>query len=164
MVWVLQSINVICIGSLKENYLISAFDEYIKRLNGLCKFNLIEINEDKLSNNPSEKEISNSLNIECEKILSKIPKGSFIICMCIEGKEISSVELSEMFSTLALTGKSNITIIIGGSYGLAESLKNQADFKLSVSKMTFPHQLFRIMLIEQIYRAFSISSNTKYHK
>ena len=157
-----MTINFIVIGKLKENYLKSACDEYIKRLSRYCNFEIHELNEYRLSENPSEKEISNALSKEGESI-KKYAKG-YIIPMCIEGKQISSSELSETIQSAVVSGNSTVTFIIGNSFGLAPEIKNLGDFKLSMSKMTFPHQLARVMLLEQIYRAFQISSGGKYHK
>ena len=136
--------------------------EYIKRLSRYCNFEIHELNEYRLNENPSEKEISNALSKEGESI-RKYAKG-YIIPMCIEGKQISSNELSETIQSAVVSGNSTVTFIIGSSFGLAPEIKNLGDFKLSMSKMTFPHQLARVMLLEQIYRAFQISSGGKYHK
>ncbi len=158
------SINIICLGNLKEKYLKDAVSEYTKRLNAFCKLNVTEIPEYKLPQNPSASQIDICLEQESKSILGKIPKNSYIIPLCIEGKQISSTELSNKISDISLSGKSDISLIIGSSHGLSNEIKNKADFKLSMSKMTFPHQLARVMLLEQIYRAFQISSGGKYHK
>lgn len=158
------TVNIITIGKLKEQYLRMAIDEYSKRLSAFCKFKIIEIAEQRLSDNPSLKEIENALLNEGKQILDNISKGSFTFAMCIEGKQLSSQELAEKFNDVSISGKSTINFIIGSSFGIAEEVKNQADFKLSMSKMTFPHQLARVIISEQIYRAFSILNNSKYHK
>lgn len=160
----MQNITLICIGKLKESYLRDAVSEYIKRLSGLCKLNLIELSAEKLSDNPSQKEIENALENEGKRILEKIPKGAYVYTMCIEGKQKTSEELSSEMDNLAVRGYSNITFIIGGSFGISERVKVVSDFRLSMSKMTFPHQVARVMLLEQIYRATQISIGTKYHK
>ncbi len=160
----MQNITLICIGKLKESYLRDAVSEYIKRLSGLCKLNLIELPAEKLSDNPSHKEIENALENEGKRILEKIPKGAYVYTMCIEGKQKTSEELSSEMDNLAVRGYSNITFIIGGSFGISEKVKAVSDFRLSMSKMTFPHQVARVMLLEQIYRAIQISIGTKYHK
>lgn len=157
-------VNIVCLGRLKEKYLVSAVREYEKRLTPFCKGNIIELSPEKLSGNPSKEEISQALKKEGERIKDNIPKGSFVVALCIEGRQISSEELSEMVEELSLKGKSSITFIIGSSYGLSDEIKNISDCKLSMSKMTFPHQLARVMLLEQIYRSFMISSGGKYHK
>ena len=158
------NITIIAVGKLKEQYLRDASAEYQKRLSTLCKLNIVEINPEKLSDNPSAKEIENALNNEAKKIIEKIPKGAKIYSMCIEGKQRTSEELSREIDNLALEGVSNIVFIIGGSFGLSDEVKKLSTFRLSMSKMTFPHQIARIMLLEQIYRATQISIGTKYHK
>ena len=157
-----MNINLIVIGKLKEDYLRSACAEYIKRLGRYCSFELHELDECRLSDNPSEKEIASALKKEAEQI-QKFAKG-YIIPMCIEGKQLSSEELSTKISDAGVSGFSTVTFIIGSSFGLDESVKAMGNYRLSMSKMTFPHQLARVMLLEQIYRAFQIASNGKYHK
>ena len=158
------NITIIAVGKLKEQYLRDASAEYQKRLSTLCKLNIVEINPEKLSDNPSAKEIENALNNEAKKIIEKIPKGAKVYSMCIEGKQRTSEELSKEIDNLALEGASNIVFIIGGSFGLSDEVKKLSAYRLSMSKMTFPHQIARIMLLEQIYRATQISIGTKYHK
>ena len=158
------NITIIAIGKLKEQYLRDASAEYQKRLSTLCKLNIVELNPEKLSDNPSAKEIENALNNEAKKIIEKIPKGAKVYSMCIEGKQRTSEELSAEIDSLAVEGVSNIFFIIGGSFGLSDEVKKLSAFRLSMSKMTFPHQIARIMLLEQIYRAMQISIGTKYHK
>ena len=158
------NITIIAIGKLKEQYLRDASAEYQKRLSASCKLNIIELNPEKLSDNPSAKEIENALNNEAKKIIEKIPKGAKVYSMCIEGKQRTSEELSAEIDSLAVEGVSNIVFIIGGSFGLSDEVKKLSAYRLSMSKMTFPHQIARIMLLEQIYRAMQISIGTKYHK
>ena len=158
------NITIIAVGKLKEQYLRDASAEYQKRLSAFCKLSIIEIPPEKLSENPSAKEIKNALNNEAKKIIEKIPKGAKVYSMCIEGKQRSSEELSAEIDNLAVEGASNIVFIIGGSFGLSDEVKKLSAFRLSMSKMTFPHQIARIMLLEQIYRAMQISIGTKYHK
>ena len=158
------NITIIAIGKLKEQYLRDASAEYQKRLSASCKLNIIELTPEKLSDNPSAKEIENALNNEAKKIIEKIPKGAKVYSMCIEGKQRTSEELSREIDNLALEGASNIVFIIGGSFGLSDEVKKLSAYRLSMSKMTFPHQIARIMLLEQIYRAMQISIGTKYHK
>ncbi len=157
-------ITLITVGRLKEQYLRDAVREYEKRLSTLCSLKNIEIEAAKLPDSPNEAQISAALSTEAEKILASIPLGAYVIPMCIEGKQIDSVELSQKFDSLAISGDSNICFIIGGSYGLSDKVKQKASFKLSMSKMTFPHQLARVMLLEQIYRAFKILQGGTYHK
>ncbi len=158
------TVNIICVGNLKEKYLKDAVDEYKKRLSAFCKFDIIEIAEQRLSDKPSESEINSALEKEAEKIMQKVPKGSAVIPMAIEGKQLSSEKLADTVSDFALKGFSSISFIIGSSFGLSQNIKSKANLLLSMSKMTFPHQLARVMLCEQIYRAFSIINHTKYHK
>ncbi|MBO7320212.1 MAG: 23S rRNA (pseudouridine(1915)-N(3))-methyltransferase RlmH [Clostridia bacterium] len=158
------NITIIAIGKLKEQYLRDASAEYQKRLSASCKLNIVELTPEKLSDNPSAKEIENALNNEAKKIIEKIPKGAKVYSMCIEGKQRTSEELSAEIDSLAVEGVSNIVFIIGGSFGLGDEVKKLSSFRLSMSKMTFPHQIARIMLLEQIYRAMQISIGTKYHK
>lgn len=158
------TVNIICIGKLKESYLKDAMAEYSKRLTAFCKFNIIELSEYKLPDNPSESEISLCLEKEGQNILAKLPKDSFVIPMCIEGKQYSSPALAKEIEKISISGKSSVSFIIGGSYGLSDVVKAEGKIKLSMSEMTFPHQLARVMLAEQIYRAFQINSNGKYHK
>lgn len=158
------NITIICIGKLKEQYLRDASAEYAKRLSVSCKLNIIELNGEKLSDNPSQKEIENALSTEAKRIIEKIPKGSTVYTMCIEGKQRTSEELSREIDALGVSGVSSLVFIIGGSHGLSDEVKALSQQRLSMSKMTFPHQLARIMLLEQIYRAMQISLGTKYHK
>ncbi len=160
----MMNINFIVLGKLKEKYMKDFSAEYEKRLSGYCKLTVTELEPVKLSDNPSEQEIKNALAKETQMIKAKIPKNSFVFSMCIEGKQMSSEELSKKLEDIALTGKNNITFIIGSSFGLSDEIKQMSDYKFSMSKMTFPHKLARIMLIEQVYRALSITNNAKYHK
>lgn len=160
----MMNINFIVIGKLKEKYMKDFSAEYEKRLSGYCKLTVTELEPVKLSDNPSEQEIKNALTKETQMIKAKILKNSFVFSMCIEGKQMSSEELSKKLEDIALTGKNNITFIIGSSFGLSDEIKQMSDYKFSMSKMTFPHKLARIMLTEQVYRALSITNNAKYHK
>lgn len=158
-------INIICIGKIKEKYFTDAVAEYTKRLTAFCKFSVIELNEERIrSNTPNSSQIAEVLEAEGRRILQKIGAADYVAAMCIEGKLLSSEELSETLDKAALSGRSTVDFIIGGSYGLSDDVKRRADLRLSMSKMTFPHQLARVILSEQIYRAFEISTNGKYHK
>lgn len=157
-------VTIICEAKLKEKYLRDACDEYIKRLGAYCRLNIVELTPRRLPENPSEAEIANALEAEGKEIISKIPAGSAVYAMCIEGKQIPSEQLAQRISECSVRGYSSITFIIGSSYGLSDEVKRAADFRLSMSQMTFPHQLARVMLLEQIYRAFRIASGGKYHK
>lgn len=156
-------LTVIALGRLKEAYLRDAQAEYLKRLSRYCDLSVIELNPVSLCENPSRNQIEAALQKEAEMILKRIPNGSLIAAMCVEGKMISSEELAECVNTQLSDGTS-ICFIIGSSYGLAECIKQRAHLKLSASRMTFPHQLFRVMLLEQIYRAFKINEGGTYHK
>jgi len=157
------SVTLITVGSLKEQYLRDGIEEYKKRLNGFCKFEIVELKEQKLSDNPSEKEIATALEKEGEEILSLIPQKSYKIALCVEGKQLSSPELADKISAIS-NEYSNLTFIIGSSFGLSENVKNQCHFRFSISKLTFPHQLMRFIFTEVLYRAFNIQKGTKYHK
>lgn len=157
-------VNVIAVGKLKEKYLKDGCNEYIKRLSSFSKVNIIEINEERCSDNPSANEIEQVKKKEGERIISKIPKQSYVIPLCIEGNQLSSEEFSKKTEEISVNGLGEITFIIGGSFGLSDDVKALGNLKLSFSKMTLPHQLMRMVLLEQIYRAFSISNNSKYHK
>lgn len=157
-----MTINLIVIGKLKEDYLRSACAEYIKRLARYCTFELHELEECRLSDDPSDKEILAALKKEGEQI-KRFARG-VIIPLCIEGKQLTSPQLSEKISGAALSGNSTVTFIIGSSFGLDQDIKNMGHLRLSMSAMTFPHQLARVMVLEQIYRAFQISTGGKYHK
>ena len=157
-------ITLITVGRLKEQYLRDAVKEYEKRLSTLCTLKSVEIDAAKLPDSPNESQISQALETEAEKILAAISNGAYAIPMCIEGKQMDSEELSHKLSEIGVSGQSNVVFIIGGSYGLSDRVKQKADYKLSMSKMTFPHQLARVMLLEQIYRAFKISQGGTYHK
>jgi len=158
------SINLICMGRLKEQYLRDACAEYIKRLGVFCRIKVFELSPEHLPENPSQALIQAALNAEGRAILSKIPAGSRVYSLCIEGSQLSSEELSLDIENSAVSGTGSLVFIIGSSFGLSDEVKNRSDFKLSMSKMTFPHQLARLMLLEQVYRAFQIIAGGKYHK
>lgn len=157
-----MKINIVAIGKIKENYLKDALAEYAKRLSKFCNLNIIELSE-------SIAKVENEVNIikvkdeEGKKILAKL-NNEYVIVLDIEGKELSTIEFCSKIKELKLNGISEITFVIGSSYGLSDEVKNRADLRLSFSKLTFPHQLFRVMLLEQIYRIFKIENNEPYHK
>lgn len=157
------NVNMICVGTIKEKFFTDALNEYKKRLQRYCKFNIVELAEEKITDQETQAQIDKTLSKEGERILSKIGKSDYVIAMCIEGKQHSSEELSQKLSEISMLS-GTVDFVIGGSWGLSQEVKSRADFRLSVSKMTFPHQLFRVMLSEQIYRAFTITANAKYHK
>ena len=157
-------VTLIVLGGLKEKFFIDAAKEYEKRLSRFCELKTVEINPAPLPDNPSRSQIENALLAEAALIEKKIPQNAEVFALCIEGKQLSSEELSQKIMEVADFGSGNVVFIIGSSYGLSERIKNLAKFKLSMSKMTFPHKLARVMLLEQIYRAFMISSGGEYHK
>lgn len=160
----MQRVTVLCVGKLKEKFYIDAAAEYVKRLQRHCKLELIELPEQRLPDDPSPAEIQKALRAEGDAIREKLPKGGAVIALCIEGKPCSSQELSRRMANFGVQGKTQLTFLIGGSVGLDEDLKRRADWRLSMSPMTFPHHMARIMLLEQIYRAYQIADGTKYHK
>lgn len=160
----MQHIDIVCFGKLKERFWRDAVDEYRKRLTAYCKLDVIELNEVALPLAPSDKEIAQALDAEAELALKYISDKNYVIALCVEGKQMTSVELSKELDELATGGKSGVTFIIGSSYGLSEKLKRRADQRLSFSEFTFPHQLMRVILTEQLYRAYTIRKGTKYHK
>ena len=157
-------VTVLCVGKLKEEYWKKAVSEYSKRMGRFADFSVIEVDEEKLPDAPSEAQINNTVVKEGQRLSAKIPNCAFVVAMCIEGRRFSSNELAKVISDNAVHGCGNIVFIIGGSYGLSENVKKSADIKMSMSDMTFPHQLARVMLCEQIYRSFQINSGGKYHK
>ena len=158
------NITLICMGKCKEKFYISAAEEYVKRLGGYCQFKLMELPEYRLPENPSETEIQMGLAREAEAIKKAIPKGAWFCTLTPEGRLLSSEELADTLKTVKNSGKSSACFLIGSSFGMDGSLKAMADLKLSMSKMTFPHHLARVMVLEQLYRAEAIQAGSKYHK
>lgn len=159
----MQRITVLCVGKLKEKFYADAAAEYIKRLSRYCKVEVLELQETRLPDDPSNAEIQRALAAEAAAIRARL-EGGAVVAMCIEGKTCSSEELAKKLESFALEGKSRVTFLIGGSFGLDETLKKEANWRLSMSPMTFPHHLARVMLLEQIYRACQIQEGTRYHK
>ena len=157
-------ITLITVGKLKEKFYLSAAAEYEKRLKGYCRFSLLELPEVRLPDNPSQAEINAGLEKEADAIFTKIPKGAWFCVLTPEGKLISSEALAEKMKEVKLSGKSSACFLIGSSFGMAPRVKAAADYKLSMSPMTFPHHLARIMVLEQLYRAEAIQAGSKYHK
>lgn len=157
-------INIICVGKIKETFFKDAIEEYSKRLSKYCILDITELPDEKIPNNASEKEILNIKEKEGQSIMNCLKKDSYIICMDLKGKQYSSEEFSEKINNISINCKSNISFIIGGSLGISQNVLNHSDQLISFSKMTFPHQLFRVLLLEQIYRAFKILNNETYHK
>lgn len=157
-------ITLIAMGKLKEKFYLSAAAEYEKRLSGYCKFKLLELPECRLPDDPSPAEISAGLQKEADLIFSKIPKGAWFCIFTPEGKELSSEGFADTLKKIKLEGKSSACFLIGSSFGMADCVKQRADFKLSMGPMTFPHHLARVMVLEQLYRAEAIQVGSKYHK
>lgn len=158
------NINLIVLGKIKENYFKDAINEYKKMLKSYADLSIFEIMDEPCPENLSEKDMERVKNIEGEKILSKIKDGAYVIALAIEGKSLDSLAFADKINDLMIDGHSNITFVIGGSLGLSDEVLKRADYKLSFSKMTFPHKLMRVILMEQIYRAFRIINNHPYHK
>ena len=157
-------VTLIVMGKLKEKFYLSAAAEYEKRLRGYCSFKIIELPEHRLPEDPSPAEIQTGLDKEAELIFSKVPKGAWLCIFTPEGKLLSSEEFAGKLKDVKNSGKSSACFLIGSSFGISQRVKDKADFKLSMGKMTFPHHLARIMVLEQIYRAEAIQAGSKYHK
>lgn len=159
-----MKITVLTVGKIKEKYFTMAIDEYAKRLGRYVKLDIVEVADEKTPDGASETEERLIREKEGERILKVLKEDSYVITLEIEGKMLDSVELSQKINQIGVSGKGHITFIIGGSLGLSDEVKSKADFKLSFSKMTFPHQLMRVVLLEQIYRSYRILGNEPYHK
>ena len=157
-------IHIVHVGTIKEKYLSDAVAEYEKRLSAYCSVDNISVKEERLSDKPSSAEITGAVKKEGERILAALPARSYNIAMCVEGKQLSSEKFSERIRAIANEGFSDICLIIGGSDGLSDEVKSTCRMRLSISEMTFPHQLMRVILLEQLYRAFNIAAGGKYHK
>lgn len=159
-----MNITVICVGKLKEKYWIEAIKEYSKRLSGYCSLNIIELKESRLSDKAGHAEEEHVKKVEGEEILRRVKDNMFVITLEVQGTPLSSEKLAEKIEKLSINGQSNIAFVIGGSLGLSEEVSSRSDFKLSFSKMTFPHQMMRVILLEQVYRTFKIIRKETYHK
>ena len=157
-------INIISLGRLKDKWIKDGCAEYIKMLGAYCTVKETELSPVRLPDEPNDKQIQNALDTEADMILAAVPKGSAVIAMCIEGKLMSSEQLAGKLADFSLSGKSTVSVIIGSSCGLSDKVKSRADLKLSMSPMTFPHRLAKVMIAEQLYRAMSINAGGKYHK
>ena len=157
-------VKLICVGKLRETYYIEAFREYAKRLGAYCRFECAEIPEQRLSDDHAEKEIAAALEREAAEVLRAIPPDAYLCALCVEGKQMPSEGMAELIAARENSGKPKLCFLIGGSYGLSDTLKRRAELRLSFSKMTFPHHLARVMLAEQIYRGFKILEGSRYHK
>ena len=158
------NVKLICVGKMREKFYIDAFAEYAKRLQGYCRLELLEIPEQRLGDRPSEKEISAALEREGQEILKAVPPDAYLTALCVEGKQMPSEGMAELIAARENSGRPKLCFAIGGSYGLSPSVKARADRKLSMSQMTFPHHLARVMLAEQLYRGFKINEGSMYHK
>lgn len=159
-----MKIRILCVGKLKERFYTEAAAEFSKRLSRYCELEILELPDEKVKDDPSPAEIERVKATECRRIEDKLSVGEYVIALDPRGKQLSSEELSEELSSIMLGGKSRIAFIIGGSHGLTSQIRGRADLVLSFSRMTFSHQIFRIMLLEQVYRAFKILSGEPYHK
>lgn len=158
-----MKITIACVGKIKEKYLTAGIEEFSKRLTLFCKLETLAINEERMPDNPSPAEKQQVLERETQRLLAIIPANSYVILLDVIGKQLSSPDLAAKLDELALAGNSHITFVIGGAFGYIDALRKRADLALSFSKMTFTHQMIRLLLIEQIYRAFKISRGEKYH-
>lgn len=158
-----MKITLACVGKIKEKYLTAGIDEFTKRLTPFCKLEVVSINEERMPDNPSDAEKQQVLARETQRLMAVIPENSYVILLDVIGRQLSSPELAAKMDALALEGKSHLTFVIGGAFGYTDELRRRADFALSFSKMTFTHQMIRLLLVEQIYRAFKISRGEPYH-
>lgn len=156
-------ITIVTAGKIKEKYLTAGINEFLKRLGPFATVKIVEINEERMKDNPSEAEKQQVLQQEGQRLLRQVPEGSYLFVLDVYGRQLSSEELAERLGNLALQGKSNLTFLIGGVFGLSEEVRRAADFRLSFSPMTFTHQMIRLLLVEQIYRCFKINRGEKYH-
>lgn len=158
-----MKISLVCVGKIKEKYLTEGIAEFTKRLTPYCKLETIAIGEEKMPDNPSPAEKEQVLAKETERLINAIPANAYVVLLDLQGREITSPQLSELFDGWALAGKSHIAFVIGGAFGYTDALRRRADMRWSFSKLTFTHQMIRLLLVEQIYRAFKISRGEKYH-
>jgi len=158
------NVKLICVGKMREKFYIDAFEEYRKRLQAYCRLELTEITEQRLSDRPAEKEIAAALEREGQEIMKAVPADAYLVALCVEGKQMPSEGMAALIAARESSGKPKLCFVIGGSYGLAPAVKARADKRLSMSEMTFPHHLARVMLIEQVYRGFKINEGSQYHK
>ena len=158
------AVKLICVGKMREKFYIDAFSEYEKRLRAYCKFECVELNEQRLPDDPAAGEISAALSREAGEILRSIPADAYVVALCVEGKQMPSEGMARLIAERENSGKPKLCFVIGGSFGLDESVKARADRRLSMSEMTFPHHLARVMLAEQVYRGFKINEGARYHK
>lgn len=158
------AVRLICVGKLGEKFWSAAVQEYAKRLGAYCKLEIIELPEQRLPQTPSAGEITQALDKEAALIEAKLPAGAAVVALCVEGREMSSEQLADWLGRLTVSGTSRLCLVIGGSCGLSDRIKQRASLRLSMSPMTFPHHLARVMVLEQLYRALNIAAGGKYHK
>ena len=158
------NVKLICVGKMRGKFYIDAFEESRKRLQAYCRLELTEITEQRLSDRPAEKEIAAALEREGQEILKAVPADAYLAALCVEGKQMPSEGMAALIAARESSGKPKLCFVIGGSFGLAPAVKARADKRLSMSEMTFPHHLARVMLIEQVYRGFKINEGSQYHK
>ena len=158
-----MKISIVCVGKIKEKYLTEGIAEFTKRLTPYCKLETIAIGEEKMPDNPSPAEKEQVLAKETERLLNAIPQNAHVVLLDLQGKEVTSPQLADLFDEWALAGKSHIAFVIGGAFGYTDALRKRADMRWSFSKLIFTHQMIRLLLVEQIYRAFKISRGEKYH-
>ncbi len=159
-----MQVEILCVGKLKEKYLKDACDEYKKRLSRFCSLTITEFKDEAVPEQASDAQIALAMEREGERILSKISDRDFVISLCVEGKSLSSESFAKELEQVFLKGASRLVFVIGGSCGLADAVKIRSNLRLSFSAMTFPHQLMRVILLEQVYRAYKINANESYHK
>ena len=157
-------VKLICVGKMREKFYVDAFNEYAKRLSAYCRFELTELTEARLPEAPSPAQIESALEKEAAEIMRNVPQDAYMVALCVEGRQWPSEAMAELIKDRENSGKPRLCFVIGGSYGMAETVKAKADLRLSMSKMTFPHHLARVMLAEQIYRGFKIKEGSRYHK
>ena len=158
------AVKLICVGKMREKFYTEAFAEYAKRLQSYCRLELVELPEQRLGDRPSQREIEAALEREGQEILKNVPPDAYLAALCVEGGQMPSEGIAELIAARENSGKPRLCFAIGGSFGLSPSVKARADLRLSMSKMTFPHHLARVMLIEQLYRGFKINEGSRYHK
>lgn len=158
------NVKLICVGKMKEKFYNEAYSEYNKRLAGFCRLELLEIPEQRLPDIPTAGEISAALDREAAEILKAIPGDACVVTLCVEGKLLSSEDLAKVLKDREMSGKPRLCLIIGGSYGLSDRVKERSDLRMSMSRMTFPHHLARVIVMEQLYRGFKINEGSRYHK
>ena len=157
-------VKFICVGKMKERFFLDAFAEYAKRLGAYCRLECVELTEQRLPEEPSAAEIAKALEREAAEILRGIPQDAYVVALCVEGRELPSEAMAELIAGRENSGKPKLCFVVGGSFGLSETVKKRADLRLSMSKMTFPHHLARVMLAEQLYRGYKIREGSRYHK